>query len=337
MVPPRLFRFLLPVVLVVSAPLAYSDDSRNAEGRATPGAVAGGASAWLMKMNEAPRRLDYEGTFVYQRGTQLDAMRIVHKSEKGTVRERLVSLNGAAREIVRNEREVLCYLPDENSVVVEHRKADARRFPSVLPERLAELGTHYTFQLGGSERIAGRMAQQVVIQPRDAYRYGYRLWADRDTGLLLKTELLDHQGRALEQFMFTQLRLGAVPARALQPENPGKGWVWYREDRAPPAAPARRWAAAQLPAGFKLSHQVMRRIPMRNKTVEHLVYSDGLATVSLFVEPLDPQDKPGMQGLSHMGAVHAYSARVNGHQVTAVGEVPAETVAMVAKSVAPAR
>ncbi len=332
MAPSLLPRLLLPAVLVACAPLAYAgDNSRDG------GTAAEDAHAWLMKMNEAPRRLDYEGTFVYQRGAQLDAMRIVHKSEQGTVRERLVSLNGAAREIVRNEREVQCYLPDENSVVIEHRKVDTRRFPSVLPERLAELGIHYTFQLGGRERIAGRVAQQVVIHPRDAYRYGYRLWADRETGLLLKTELLDRQGRALEQFMFTQLRVGTVPTQALQPENPGKGWVWYREDRAPPAAPAQRWAAAQLPGGFKLSHQVMRRLPMRNKTVEHLVYSDGLATVSLFVEALDRQEKPGMQGPSHMGAVHAYGARVNGHQVTVVGEVPAETVAMIARSVAPAR
>jgi sigma-E factor negative regulatory protein RseB len=321
MVSTPLSRQFISVVLVLCAPLAY----------------AGDVQTWLMKMNDAPRRLDYEGTFVYQRGAQLDVMRIVHKSEKGSVRERLVSLNGAAREIVRNEREVQCYLPDENSVVVEHRKADTRRFPAILPERLAELGTHYTLRLGGRERIAGRTAQQIVIHPRDAYRYGYRLWADNDTGLLLKTELLDSRGRALEQFMFTQLRVGTVPAQALQPENPGKGWVWYREDKAPPATPAQRWAAAQLPGGFTLSHQVMRRIPTRNKTVEHLVYSDGLATVSLFIEPLDKDAKPGMQGPSHMGAVHAYGARVNGHQVTVVGEVPAETVALIAKSVAPAR
>lgn len=322
MSPSHLLRFLLPAVFVACASPGYAGDD---------------AHAWLMKMNEAPRRLDFEGTFVYQRGAQLDAMRIVHKAEKGTTRERLVSLNGAAREIVRTEREVLCYLPDENSVVVEHRKLDARHFPSVLPERLAELGTHYTFRLGDRARVAGRVAQLVTIHPRDAYRYGYRLWADRDTGLLLKTELLDPRGRALEQFMFTQLRIGAVPAQALQPENLGKGWVWYREDRAPPAAPAQRWGAAQLPGGFKLSHQVMRRIPMRNKTVEHLVYSDGLATVSLFVEALAEQEPPGIRGLSHMGAVHAYGARVNGHQVTVVGEVPAETVALIAKSVARAR
>lgn len=321
--PPRFRRFVLPAVVAVYMPFAQAGDA---------------AHAWLMKMNEAPRRHDFEGTFVYHHGNQIEALRIAHKAEQGMVRERLVSLNGAAREIVRNEREVLCYLPDQNSVVVEHRKTDARGFPAILPERLPELDEHYVIQLGKTERVAGRVAQQLVIRPRDAYRYGYHLWADHDTGLLLRADLLDRQGRPLEQFMFTHLRVGPVPASALQPENPGKGMVWYRESGASPAAaPAPQWSVAQLPKGFRLSHRVMRNVPMRNKTVEHLVYSDGLATVSLFVEPLDKNMKSAMQGPSHMGAVHAYGARMDGHQVTVVGEVPAETVAQIARSVVPAR
>jgi sigma-E factor negative regulatory protein RseB len=369
--PSRLRRLLLPAALVVFVPFAHAGDGSRDGGGTTPGTeevggvgnkppraaaapgipasrgtrvsytssgtAAGDAHDWLLKMNEAPRRLDFEGAFVYQRGTQLEAMRVVHKAEKGAVRERLVSLNGAAREIVRTESEVVCYLPDQKSVVVEYRKANARGFPTILPGRLPELGEHYVIQLGGTERIAGRAAQQLVIRPRDAYRYGYRLWADYDTGLLLKADLLDGTGRPLEQFMFAQISVGTVPAAALQPETPGEGMVWYRESGTPPAAPAQKWNATRLPKGFKLSHQVTRNVPTRNKTVEHLVYSDGLATVSLFVEPLDKDEKPGMQGLSHMGAVHAYGARVDGHQVTAVGEVPAETVSLIARSVAPAR
>lgn len=321
MSPSRFHRILFPAVLVVCVPLAHAADD---------------AHDWLMKMNEAPRRHDFEGTFVYQHDNQLEAMHIAHKAEKGMVRERLMSLNGAAREIVRNEREVLCYLPDQNSVVVEHRKADARRFPAILPERLPELGEHYIIQLGKAERIAGRVAQQLTIRPRDAYRYGYRLWADHDTGLLLRADLLDGKGQPLEQFMFTHIAVGTVPAAALQPESRGKGMVWYRESGDTPAAPARKWSATRLPKGFRLSHQVMRNVPMRNKTVEHLVYSDGLATVSLFVEPFGKNEKAGMQGPSHMGAVHAYGARVDGHQVTVVGEVPADTVSLIARSVAPA-
>jgi sigma-E factor negative regulatory protein RseB len=192
--------------------------------------------------------------------------------------------------------------------------------------------------LGKRERIAGRPAQQLGIQPRDRYRYGYRLWADVDTGLLLKADLMGDKGTPLEQFMFTHIRVGSVPAAALEPENPGKGMVWYRESggTARPE-PASSWAAARLPGGFRLTRQVWRMVAMRQKKVEHLVYSDGLATVSVFVEPLGPDAKSGIEGPSQMGAVHAYVTRADGHQVTAVGEVPAETVAQIARSVAPGR
>lgn len=295
--------------------------------------------AWLKKMHAAAQRLDYEGVFVYQHDHQLEAMRIVHKVEKGMVRERLISLNGAPREIVRNEREVLCYLPDENSVVVEHRKTDDKGFPAIMPERLAELGDYYAMQLGRTERVAGRPAQPLSIQPRDDYRYGYRLWADHETGLLLRADLLDGKGKVLEQFMFTQIQVGTVPASALKPDNPGKGMAWYREgDAASSAEPGGKpWTAARLPKGFKLMRQTWRMVPMRQKKVEHLVYSDGLATVSVFVEQVDSAAKPGMEGLSNMGAVHAYVMRADGHQVTTVGEVPAKTITLIAKSVGPMR
>ena len=321
---PRYFvRFFLFSFLLLGGHAMAADDVRT----------------WLKKMHAAAQRLDYEGVFVYQHGTQLEAMRIVHKAEKGMVRERLISLNGAPREIVRNEREVLCYLPDANSVVVEHRKTDDKSFPAIMPERLAELGGYYTMQLGRTERVAGRPAQPLGIQPRDGFRYGYRLWADHETGLLLKADLMDGKGKVLEQFMFTQIQVGAVPASALQPDNPGKGMTWYREgDAASSAAPGGKpWTAAHLPKGFKLTRQVWRMVPMRQKKVEHLVYSDGLATVSVFVEQIDPNTKPGMEGLSNMGAVHAYVMRADGHQVTTVGEVPAETVTLIAKSVGPVR
>lgn len=314
-------RFLLLFLLFISGHVAADDDAR----------------AWLMKIHQASMQRDYEGVFVYQHGSQLEAMRIVHKIEKGMVRERLVSLNGSPREIIRNEREVLCYLPDENAVVVEHRRADDKGFPAIMPERLAEIDGYYSMQLGRTERIAGRPAQPLHIQPRDQYRYGYRLWADHDTGLLLKADLLDGKGKVLEQFMFTQMQVGTVPATSLQPENPGKGMVWHREGEFTPADPGRPWTATAMPKGFKLARQVWRTVPKRQKKVEHLVYSDGLATVSVFVEQLDAGAKPGMEGPSHMGAVHAYVVRTDGHRVTTVGEVPAETVSMIAKSVKPKR
>ena len=296
------------------------------------------AHEWLMKINQAARKLDYEGVFVYQHESQLEAMRIVHKVENGAARERLVSLNGAPREVIRNEREVTCYWPDKNSVMVEFRKADNQSFPAILPERLQNLADYYAIRLGDMERITGRPAQLVIVKPVDQYRYGYHLWADKETGLLLKADLLDTQGRILEQFMFTQINIGAkIPASALAPGVEGKGMVWHREDEDRKAITAKAgWTAAQLPKGFRLSAHISRQTLMRKRPMEHLVYTDGLATVSVFVVKHGEDSKPFMLGPSRMGAVNALGSRVDDYQITTVGEVPAETIAMIGGSVTPA-
>ncbi len=295
------------------------------------------AHDWLMKINHAARDLEYEGIFVYQHDAQLEAMQIFHKMENNSSRERLVSLNGAPREIVRDANEVRCYWPDKNSVMVEYRKTEGKGFPSILPERLQDLDEYYVLKLGNTERVTGRVAQLVIIMPADQYRYGYHLWADVDTGLLLKADLLDAQGAVLEQFMFTQVNIGAkIPAAALAPGMTGKSMTWYREEgdtRHVSEKPG--WSAAQLPKGFKLSAHMTRRLPMRKQPVEHLVYTDGLATVSVFVEKQEKGVKPFMRGASRMGAVNAMSAQVNDYQITTVGEVPAATVSLIGASVAP--
>jgi len=306
---------------------------------AAPAVAGDSAHDWLVKMDQAGRRLNYEGAFVYQHGDRLEAMRIVHKVANGSVRERLVALNGAAREIIRTEREVLCYLPDENSVVVEHRKADSLGFPAIRPERLPELEKYYQMRLGKTGRVAGRPAQVVIILARDGYRYGYRLWADQETGLPLKADLLADDEKTIEQFMFAHINIGvAIPASALAPSTPGKGLTWHRERAVEDSAAAtqpERWQAGRLPEGFRLSKRLVRKVPALNKVVEHLVYSDGLATVSVFIEKPEPGARPEMLGPSRMGAVHAFGARVNDHHVTAVGEVPAATVALIGGSMAP--
>ncbi|BAV33833.1 sigma factor RpoE negative regulatory protein RseB [Sulfuricaulis limicola] len=295
------------------------------------------AHDWLMKINQAARMLDYEGVFVYQHETQLEAMRIVHKVENGTARERLVSLNGAPREIIRDQREVTCYWPDKNSVMVEYRKADNQSFPAILPERLQDLDNYYSIHLGNVERITGRPAQRVIVKPVDQYRYGYHLWADRETGLLLKADLLDTQGKILEQFMFTQINIGTkIPASALKPGMTGKDMVWHREEEdRKTVSTMPQWTATQLPRGFRLSAHIARQTLMRKRPVEHLVYTDGLAAVSVFVEKRGEGTKPFMLGPSRMGAVNALGARVDDYQITTVGEVPAETIALIGGSVAP--
>lgn len=297
-----------------------------------------GAIDWLVKISSAARRLDYEGIFVYLHGNQLETMRIVHKTSGGRSRERLVSLNGAPREIIRDDKTVFCYLPDEKSVVVEHRKVDKQNFPAILPDRMQDLEANYRIELGPSERIAGRMTQQIAIVPRDNLRYGFRLWADRASGLLMKADLLSEQGETLEQFLFTNLSVGiAIPDSVLEPDknHVSHGLTWHRaKGSGTESMDGPGWRLNQIPRGFRLTDRQVRRIPQRDVPVEHHVYSDGLATVSVFIEKAD-KPAPRMEGVSRIGAVNAFGARVSDFQITAVGEVPEATVSQFAKSVVP--
>jgi len=316
-----LHRYSLAVLLGLVAPLALAAD----------------AQTLFARMHQAGIGLDYEGTFVYQHGDRLESLRIVHKTGTGGVRERLVSLNGAPREIVRTDSEVRCYLPDENATLIEHRRADNRNFPALLPDSLALLKDIYQIRAGKEGRVAGRKAISVHIKPRDAYRYGYQLWVDEASGLLLKATLLDELGGVVEQYMFTQVSIGkAIAESELKPQYPSKGIAWKYADDKSPTPSTRRWAAARLPPGFTLSAHMLRKTPASKQLVEHLVYSDGLTVVSVFVENIDDNARPNvLSGLTHMGAVHAFGKIVDGYQVTVVGEAPAITVDMIGESVGP--
>lgn len=298
--------------------------------------AADDAYTWLQKINQAARTLNYEGTFVYQNGAQLETMRILHRVSNGAVEERLVSLTGAPREVIRTDDEVRCYLPDQKSIVVEHRRANGKSFPAIIPERLRELDDNYIVELTRPGRVSGRPAQGLRIVPRDDYRYGYQLWADRETGLLLKADLLNNKRKVLEQFMFTDIRIGVdIPSAALAPQTAAKDMVWYKNSKAEMVwAETPVWQAKRLPKGFKLSSSLTRKMPMRHGPAEHLVYTDGLATVSVFIEKREPSGDPITEGPSRLGALYVLGRPVDHHHVTVVGEVPAKTVALIGSSIA---
>jgi sigma-E factor negative regulatory protein RseB len=306
-------------------------------------ALAGPAAAddsekWLMRISEAARKLTYEGTFIYQHDNRLESMRITHKVTGERVQERLTSLTGAAREVIRDGREVRCYLPDQRAVVVEHLAAEGRSFPAIVPESLRGIVENYRLSMGPSARIADRTARGIRIAPRDGYRYGFHLWSDEQTGLLLKADLVSKQGQLIEQFMFTDIAIGGpIPDARFAPRNAGRDYVWHKPRTSPAAEQTQRsWQASRLPPGFTLTMQQTSNLPTRADPVEHLVFSDGLAVVSVFVEKLGQAAGSREPGTSRIGAVHSVNRVLDGHGVTVVGEVPAETVNLIAVSVAPA-
>ncbi len=296
-------------------------------------ATAGEVQVWLYKMAHTLANRNYEGTFIYQSGDRLEAMRIIHAVHDGSEYERLVALNGTAREIIRNRSGVTCILPDKQAVMTERGAPRASFFPS-LAKADSKLAHYYNFTLLGEDRMTGQDALIVAIQPKDQYRYGYRLWLSADSAMLLKSDLLSEQGVVVEQMMFTDIDLlDEVPSDALRPQTTGIGYHWRHDDTGGEAVPPERrhWQAQRLPSGFVLLHYNAQHSPVR----EHLVFSDGLASVSAYIETPPADNKPNASGAARMGAVNTYSTEHGQHQITVVGEVPEITVRTIALGLQP--
>lgn len=324
---PRLRPFLFAALCLAGTAAVAQEDARD----------------WLRQMSAASQELNYRGTFVYLHQGRLEAMRIIHRAAEGGEQERLVALTGDAREVIRDKERVTCILPKSKAVMVG-RSLPRKPFPAALPRDLDDLTDNYAFLVQGEERVAGLPARIVLIRPRDAYRYGYRLWLDSGSRLLLKSELIDTEGLAVEQIMFTDLELlDTIPESELQSALRGEDYTRKGHDRPVETAGAAAeaggmsasdWTVTRLPPGFMLTHSNRHALPSAGSDeVEHLVFSDGLATVSVYIEPASGSDQPGLAGASRMGAVNALSLRQNGHQITVVGEVPQMTVERLGESV----
>ena len=291
---------------------------------------------WLSRVTEAGKNLNYEGTFVYRHGNELEAIRIIHKAEGDDERERMISLTGSAREIIRNNKFVTCISPDNKSVVVDN-KTPGTSLPS-FPKELEKLDAYYDFTFEGYERVASRQARRVLIKPQDGFRYGYRLWIDDAFELLLRSELLDPEGTAVEQIMFTDIKLyESIDNKLLEPDLDGRQYNWVTDDEAPHDKPIPmpvdvKWSVKNKPQGFMLEHHNMHKLPETNLPVEHLVFTDGLAWVSVYIEKLS-SDAEMLEGASTMGAVNAYGRIMGNYHITAVGEVPAVTVKLLSTSI----
>src|SRR5690606_17479285 len=217
--------------------------------------------------------------------------------------------------------------------VLESRK-ETSPLDSALPSYSVELEPHYEFTLYGSERVAKRQAQVVGIKPKDEYRYGYMLWLDRETAMPLKSQLQNESGDVIEQIVFTQIQMSDfIPPSALYPAVDTEDFTFLTANEEPESTqyPPPPWRASILPGGFRLVAAEQRAIAGSDYPVAHLVYSDGLATVSAFIE--DPKTSAEVaEGFSSRGSTNAFSLKRNGSQITVLGEVPKETVRSIALS-----
>lgn len=290
--------------------------------------ATGEAKQWLQRMAQATQTLNYQGTFIYAQGPHLEAMRIVHGSNAKGERQRVFSLSGAPREVVLDSGSVTCFLPKRQAKFHSNRHQRSH-FPLPIPIEIGRIEGHYELQMLGTDRIAGLSTRIVAIKPRDQWRFGYRFWLDERNGMVLRAVLLDENSYPLEQLMFTEFEIKpeiadadfATPA--LAPDSA------HEESAAPPneePLQSSAWRIGRVPDGFiKVLHNRLLKNPEQQAT-EHLVFSDGLATVSIFLEKLGERPTSSLQGATKLGSINAFGRSIAGHQVLVVGEVPAATV-----------
>ena len=289
-----------------------------------------GPHEWLDKMANAVRTTNYEGTVIRLQNDKVEALKVVHMVSDGVVRERVIIQEGNGLEIIRNGNEVQCILPDNRSVLVEEWNDQSTVF-STLTSIDIRFGAEYDVSIIGNERIAGRKAVMLAIRPHDEYRFGHRLWLDAETGFPLQTTLIGDGGDAVERVKFADISLGQeIHASALSPSVSLENFRWFTSPRREIIEDVDSlWHSNDLPPGFKVVSTHDEELPGKETPVTHILYSDGLASVSVFTEPASEQK---FAKRSRVGASHSYSILIGDYQVTAVGEVPATTVERIAKS-----
>lgn len=285
---------------------------------------------WLDRMSIAVTTTNYEGTVVRHQRGESEALKVAHKIVDGVVNERLASQEGNGLEIIRIGDEVHCILPDKKSVLVETWNNQSTLF-SALPRSETIRATQYDLSLVREGRIAGRTAIMLAIRPHDEYRYGHRIWLDKETAFPLNTSLVDSYGDVIEEIKFADITIGGnIAATALDPSIDLASFTWYREpDRYRSVDVTTDWDCDDLPAGFRAISTRTEQMSAAESPTTHIVYSDGIASISVFIATRSAEESDGW---ALVGRSNSYTAEINGFQVTAVGEVPGVTVQRIASS-----
>lgn len=300
----------------------------------------------LQKMLLATHQTEYKGTFLYQSADYVEISRITHLLEGDDEHERLEGLNGERSEVIRKNDRVWCYL-GASQVRVASREG-TKMFPALLPKDLTLLQENYVLRHGEKDRVAGFNARSILFQPRDKLRYSRKMWAHDDSGLLLKAVVMDEQDHIVEQYVFTQLTIGGdIDRKWIAQSNAATQNLLYDQDKAadqsalgnPLALPevhtnskGSGWMVYALPLGFKKMTEMSRSMRPGQPPVIHMVYSDGLAGISVFIEKMGEKSdtKPGLYS---KGGLHVYIKMKDKNLLTVVGEVPPRTVMRVAESI----
>lgn len=297
------------------------------------------AQYWLKKIQSSAQKLDYSGAFVYQQGNQIRTSRITHLLDGKNEVEKLEILDGKPREYIRTNDEVICYVPEAKTLLIEKRVTHDV-FPAILATNPSELTQFYTVRMDEAGRVAGYDCQAIVLEPKDGFRYGYKLWAEKSTGLLLRAQTLNEKSEVVEQISFTHITIGNIDRSRVKPSFKNTSG-WRIENTLMSQASLSNWTVKSVPPGFKKIREVKRMVSdgavanaagaaSTQREVSQMVFSDGLAAISVFVEP---GTHSRTEGSMQQGAMNIVGKRHGDFWLTIVGEVPAPAIRQVANSI----
>ena len=298
-------------------------------------AAAPDAQGWLERAVQAARTVSYAGTFVHANGDRISTVRVTHTNNNGDEHERIEALDGAAYEIVRHNEEMFCYFPDAKTVRLD-RRVNARFFPALFRADASVIAASYDVKLGKSERVLGYQCRWLELDPRDGLRFPERMCAEVGTGLVVRAKTLNESGQVIEQYTFTDLRMGSQVAPADVKsifEARVKQWNTDPQPREEAKGVDTGWTVKNPPAGFHKAAELRRTLPGRGQPVSQLIFSDGLASLSVFVEP-NPSPGRTAEASTEDGTTTFFVRPMGDQLVTVLGEVPLAAAQQVGRSVA---
>jgi sigma-E factor negative regulatory protein RseB len=337
----RQTRVLLGVVLSMMIVLSVQAESMDTGNTAANAADKQDAQALLKKIQSAAQKLNYSGTFIYQQANQIRTSRITHVLEGRNEIEKLEILDGQPREYIRRNEDVTGYMPETKTKIVEKRVTQDG-FPAILAALPSDLSDYYNIKMGETGRVAGFDCQAVLLEPKDSMRYGYKLWAEKNSSLLLRAQTLNGKNEIIEQISFTQIGIGNVDHRSLKPSF-GNTNSWHTESNVINPTNLNEWSVTGMPAGFKKVRELKRLVtdgpptksgasvpPAARREVSQLIFSDGLVAISIFIEP---GSQSRTEGSLQQGALNIVGKRQGDYWLTIVGDVPPAAMRQVANSI----
>ena len=303
-----------------------------------PAAQAKDVRSWLMRIHDAASRRNFQGTFVVSGGGNVASARMSHFCEGSNQYERIESLDGKARNVFRHNDVVHTVWPASRVAVVEQRDL-LTSFPALLQAGADSVGDWYELRQQDDERVAGHAANVLHVRAKDALRYGYRLWSDKASGLLLRADVLSARGEVLETSAFSDISIGVrpQPESVLQAMKKLDGYRVLRPVMSPTSLEAEGWAMRQVAPGFRQVRCVNRDMDNAGdvaatggaQRVLQAIFADGMTYVSLFIEPYKDVHRPLHAAV---GATQTLSMRQGDWWITVIGDVPAATLQLFASA-----